>query len=149
MSLIDDLKEGEVPVIACGKSKRITPWGELLTTASIVRGAVGCVTDGCVRDVKRITALKFPVFSGGISPLDSRGRGEMIKKDEIVECGGVRVQPGDFIVGDIDGVVVIPQDLGNEVIRKALEKIELEDVVRKELCNGSSLVEVYERYNIL
>ena len=79
-------------------------------------------------------------------PLDSRGRGKMITKDEPIECGGVRVKSGDFILGDIDGVVVIPQDISQEVIDKALHKVEGENIVRDELRQGVSLKEVYQEF---
>src|SRR5262249_35482721 len=70
IELIDDLQSGDVAVLACGgPTDRIAPWGELLTTASRYRGASGCVTDGLVRDVRRIRELSFPVFHGGIGPL--------------------------------------------------------------------------------
>ena len=87
IELLDDLKPGDVPVLACGgPTHRIAPWGELLTTASVARGGVGCVTDGLVRDVRLIKRLGFPVFHGGIGPLDSRGRARMIERDTPVEC---------------------------------------------------------------
>src|ERR1700722_6684757 len=82
MDLIDDLKSGEVPVLACdGPTDWIAPWGELLSTAARARGAAGCVTDGLVRDVGRIRAMRFPGFHGGIGPLDTKGRAEMQEKD--------------------------------------------------------------------
>ena len=75
IELLDDLKPGDVPVLACGgPTDRIAPWGELLTTAAIARGGVGCVTDGLVRDVRLIKRLGFPVFHGGIGPLGIRPR---------------------------------------------------------------------------
>src|SRR5581483_9315681 len=82
MALVDDLKPGEVAVLACsGPTERIAPWGELLTTAAQCRAAAGCVTDGMVRDVRRIRAAGFPVFHGGIGPLDSKGRAEVVAID--------------------------------------------------------------------
>src|SRR6187399_1586083 len=105
IALVDDLAPGDVIVLACdGPTERIAPWGELLTTASMARGAAGCVTDGLVRDVRRIREMRFPVFHGGIGPLDSKGRAEMMAMDVPVACGGVRILPGDYIFGDVDGV---------------------------------------------
>ena len=150
IALIDDLKPGEVVVLGCdGPTTRIAPWGELLTTASKCRGAAGCVTDGLTRDIKRIRALDFPVFHGGIGPLDSRGRGKMNAYDVEIECGGVPVRPGDLIFGDADGVVVIPADIAPQVIQKALNKVEGEDHSRLELVHGLFLRDVYEKYGIL
>jgi len=149
MALIDDLRPGEVAVLGCGGSDRIAPWGELLTTACLARGAVGCVTDGFVRDTRAIKAVAFPVFHGGIAPLDSQGRGEMIAMDRPVRCGGVLVQPGELILGDADGVVVIPRELEEEALAAALAKIENEDRTRDELRAGASLAEVFEKYGVL
>jgi regulator of RNase E activity RraA len=93
--LIDDLKPGEVAVLGCnGPTERIAPWGELLSTAARARGAAGCVTDGLVRDVRHVRAMEFPVFHGGIGPLDSKGRARMVEMDTPIECGGVRVRTG-------------------------------------------------------
>src|SRR5690242_9285456 len=98
MDLIDDLQAGEVPVLACGgPTDWIAPWGELLSTAARARGAAGCVTDGLVRDIARIRAMQFPVFHGGIGPLDTKGRAEMVEKDAAVHIAGVRVAPGDWV----------------------------------------------------
>ncbi|KAA0970439.1 RraA family protein [Aureimonas fodinaquatilis] len=150
IELIDDLKADDIAVLGCaGPTTRIAPWGELLTTASIKRGAVGCVTDGLVRDVLHIRKLGFPVFHGGIGPLDSRGRGKMMARDIPIDCGGVRVVPGDLIFGDVDGVVVVPQDIAEKVVAGALEKVNSENKTREELENGLLLGEVYAKYGVL
>ena len=150
IALLDDLKPGDVTVLACnGPTDTIAPWGELLTTASKARGAVGCVTDGLARDLRHIKAMQYPVFHGGIGPLDSRGRARMIEKDTAVECGGVRVGSGDIVFGDIDGVVVIPQEHASEIIERARRKAKSENHTREELKQGRFLREVYERYGVL
>jgi 4-hydroxy-4-methyl-2-oxoglutarate aldolase len=150
IALVDDLKPGEVPVLACGgPTERIAPWGELLATASHARGAVGCITDGLVRDVKRIRAMHFPVFHGGIGPLDTKGRARMMERDITIECAGVQVMSGDIVFGDADGVVVIPNDRAEEVIAKAVEKAHGENTTREELRQGQLLAEVFARHGIL
>ncbi len=150
MALIDSLRPDDVAVLACdGPTERIAPWGELLTTASQVRGAAGCVTDGLVRDIRRIREMRFPVFHGGIGPLDSKGRGEMVAMDVPVEIAGVRVAPGDWVLGDADGVVVIPQGVAEEAFRQALAKVSAEDNTRDELAAGASLAEVFARHGVL
>jgi regulator of RNase E activity RraA len=150
IALVDDLQPGDVAVLACGgPTERIAPWGELLTTASIARGAAGCVTDGLVRDVRRIRELRFPVFHGGIGPLDSKGRAEMMAMDVPVECGGVRVESGDYLLGDVDGVVVIPRAAAPEAIRLALEKVSAEDRTRELLASGRKLKEVFDELGVL
>jgi 4-hydroxy-4-methyl-2-oxoglutarate aldolase len=150
MDLIDDLKPGEVPVLACGgPTDVIAPWGELLSTAARARGAAGCVTDGLVRDVARIRAMRFPVFHGGIGPLDTKGRAEMRQKDTPIDIAGVHVSPGDWVMGDVDGVVFIPAARADEVFRAALDKIAAEDTTRAELESGEPLHAVYARHGVL
>ena len=150
IALVDDLRPGDVAVFACGgPTDRIAPWGELLTTASIARGAAGCVTDGLVRDVRRIREVGFPVFHGGIGPLDSKGRGEMMAMDVPVECGGVRVEPGDYVLGDVDGVVVVPHAAAEEAFRQALGKVAAEDRTREMLAAGRKLREVFDELGVL
>ncbi len=150
IALVDDLRPGEVAVFACGgPTERIAPWGELLTTASIARGAAGCVTDGLVRDVRRIREMRWPVFHGGIGPLDSKGRAEMMAMDVPVVCGGVRVEAGDYVFGDVDGVVVLPQAAAVEAIRLGLEKVSAEDRTREMLAAGKRLKDVFDEFGVL
>lgn len=150
IALIDDLKPNDVAVLGCdGPTTRIAPWGELLTTACLHRGATGCVTDGLVRDTRQIRTLGFPVFHGGIGPLDSCGRGKMMNYDFPIQCAGVTVHPGDLIFGDVDGVIVIPLALAPEAIEKALHKVQQENHTRDELAKGSLLGEVYKKYGVL
>jgi 4-hydroxy-4-methyl-2-oxoglutarate aldolase len=147
--LIDDLKPDEIVVLACGDSGRIAPWGELLTTACAARQAAGCVTDGLVRDVRQITEMRFPVFHGGIGPLDSKGRGRVMEIEVPVMCAGVLVRPGDLVAGDADGVVVIPREAEEQVLALALEKVTGENNTRDALRNGESLASVFQRFGIL
>ena len=150
IALVDDLKPGDVAVLACnGPTERIAPWGELLSTAAKMRGAVGCVTDGLVRDVRQIRELGFLVFHGGIGPLDTRGRGRMMEHDTPVDCAGVRVRSGDIVFGDVDGVVVILQERAAEVLARAREKLSGESHTRAELAQGRLLGEVYKKYGVL
>ena len=150
MVLVDDLKPGDVAVLSCGgPTDRIAPWGELLTTAAQIRGAVGCVTDGLVRDTSRIRAMEFPVFHGGIGPLDTKGRAEMVATDVPVMCAGVRIESGDLVFGDADGVVVLPQAVAVAAITAALAKVSSEDSTRAALLEGKSLREVYAMFGVL
>lgn len=150
IALVDDLKPGEVAVLACGgPTERIAPWGELLSTACVARGAAGCVTDGLVRDTRQIRAMGFPVFHGGIGPLDTKGRARMMERDIPVQCAGVQIRSGDIVFGDVDGVVVIPQERAAEVIAKAKEKALGEDHTRDELRQGKLLGDVFRKYGIL
>ena len=147
--LIDDLKADEVPLFSCGASGRIAPWGELLSTAARARGAAGVVMDGLTRDVRAIREMKFPVFAGGIGPLDSKGRGKVVAIDVPVEVGGARVCPGDLVFGDADGVVVVPRAIEAQVIAAALDKVSGESATREALARGEKLAEVFKRHGIL
>jgi len=149
IALVDGLQRDEIPVFACSNPQRVGPWGELLSTAAKVRGAAGALMDGCVRDIKAIRAMGFPVFHGGIAPLDSKGRGKVLAIDVPIECGGVPVVSGDLIFGDADGVVVIPQRVEAEVLRLAMEKVTGERNTLRELQAGTPLGEVFARYGIL
>jgi regulator of RNase E activity RraA len=146
---IDSLLPGEVAVVSTGQSLRNAPWGELLSTAAMARGARGAVIDGLVRDVKKIFSLAFPVFATGIKPVDSRGRGEVVDYNVPVECGGVVVTPGDLIVADYDGVVAVPARVVQEVVQLATDKVARENHSRKELMQGAYLRDVYNKYGVL
>jgi len=150
ITFMDDLKPGDVAVLACdGPTERIAPWGELLTTAARARGAAGCVTDGLIRDIKRIREAQFPVFHGGIGPLDSKGRAKMMDMDCRVTCGGVLISAGDWIFGDADGVVAVPAGIASDVFAKAVEKVSAESRSRDDLAAGRLLREVFEEYGVL
>jgi len=149
IALVDDLKPDDVAVFGCGGSRRIAPWGELLSTASRARGAAGCVTDGMARDIRAIRVLSFPVFHGGIAPLDSKGRGIVAEIDVPIECAGVAVASGDLVVGDADGVVVVPRAIEDEVLAGAFAKVAAEDRTRGELAAGAKLADVFAKYRVL
>jgi regulator of RNase E activity RraA len=149
IKLIDDLKPGQVPVMACLGSPRIAPWGELLSTASRARGAVGVVTDGLVRDIRAIRELGFPVFAGGIGPLDSKGRAEVAAIDVPVVVAGVRITPGDLIFADADGVVAIPQTIETAALEAAIAKVSGENKTRDALRRGEKLGDVFKKYGVL
>lgn len=150
MALIDDLQPGDVPVLACnGPTERIAPWGELLSTACVARRAAGCVTDGLVRDVRQIREMRFPVFHGGIGPLDTKGRAKMVERDTPVECAGAPACSGDIVFGDADGVVIVPQGHAREVLERAREKASGENKTRDALLQGEKLSDVFKRYGVL
>ncbi len=149
IALVDDLKPGDVCVFATNGSNKIAPWGSLLSTATRERKAVGCVTDGFVRDILEIRDMKLPVFAGGIAPLDSRGRGHIVAVDVPIVIGGVKVSTGDLVFGDADGLVVVPQAIEGEVLRIAFDKIHGEKNTMRELSEGAYLRDVYAKYGVL
>lgn len=146
---VDSILPGEVIVVGTGASVRNAPWGELLSTAAMARGARGAVIDGLIRDVKKILQLGFPVFASGMKPVDSRGRGLVVDYNVPVECGGITVTPGDLIVADFDGVVAVPSHIVHEVVRLATDKVSRENSSRAELMNGKYLRDVFDKFGVL
>ncbi len=149
MSAIDNLAPGACLISTTNGSMRGGLWGELLSTAVRARGATGVVIDGATRDTLAIIEMKFPVFARGIMSADSKGRVEVVDIDCPIDCGGVLVRPGDAVFGDHDGVVVIPQALTAEVVRRAEEKVFGENTVRKALAGGMSVRAAFRKYGIL
>lgn len=146
---VDNTSKGEVIVATTNGSISSGFWGELLTTGAKGHGCRGAIIDGLTRDQKMIIEMDFPLFVRGSSPYDSKGRTEVIAYQVPIVCGNVLVKPGDIIFADIDGIVVIPQDIEDEVIKKALEKVQGENKVREELLAGISVKEVFNKYHIL
>ncbi len=149
IAFVDSLLPGDVAVACTNRSQRTGLWGELLSTAAKARGARGAIMDGYVRDVRRIIQMSFPVFATGMRPVDSKGRSIVLDYDIPIECAGVPVRGGDLILADIDGVVVIPQEVAEETVAKAMEKVRMEDSTRAELENGGYLRDVYARFGVL
>jgi regulator of RNase E activity RraA len=145
---LDQLEPGEVYVTA-GGTMRCAYWGELLTATSRMRGAVGAVVDGFHRDTPMVLEQNWPVFSRGRYAQDSSVRMQVIDYRCPMEVGQVWIEPGDLVFGDLDGVLIIPKKHETEVIEKALEKARGEKVVRKEIENGMSSTEAFEKYGIL
>jgi 3-hexulose-6-phosphate synthase/6-phospho-3-hexuloisomerase len=137
---IDVANQGDVIVIYNG-SPHVAPWGELATLSCINKGIAGVVIDGAVRDVDDIRRLNFPVFAVSIVPNagEPKGFGEINAE---IQCGGQTVKPGDFIVGDDNGVVVIPKERGYEIARRAAEVEKNERRIRDEIKRGKTLSEV-------
>ncbi|MFZ4453652.1 RraA family protein [Salibacterium aidingense] len=146
---IDSIVEDQVVVASTNRSTQNGMWGELLSTASKVRGANGAVIDGFIRDTKKILELDFSVYSTGSKPVDSKGRGLVINYDCPVNSGGVLVYPDDIIFADIDGVVVIPRHLFEKVVDLSLDKVKRENSTRDELLEGGYLRDIYNKYGVL
>lgn len=147
--LIDSLAASEVPVLCCHGNLRLSVWGELLSTRASYLGAAGCLTDGCVRDVRAIRAMRFPVFAAGVNPTDTKCRGRLAVADVPCLIGGAAVAPGDLVFGDADGVVAVPRAHVAEALARSLEKVRAEDTVREALRRGESLAEVFRRHGVL
>jgi 4-hydroxy-4-methyl-2-oxoglutarate aldolase len=146
---VDSLKKGDVVVHSTDFAGTNAPWGELMSTIAKRNGAVGCICDSMIRDCKKIIAMEFPVFYGGIRPLDSLGRGKVMAYDVPVRCGDVVVKPGELIFTDYDGIVVVPREVEDKVLELSFEKVYKENQSRNDLLKGDSLRKVYDRYGVL
>jgi len=146
---IDALKKDDVMVVASNGSIQAALWGELLSTAARIRGARGAVIDGLARDIRLIEEMKFPVFASGCRPISSKGRVMAISYGEKIKAGGVYVDSGDLIVGDVDGIIVVPKIAVDEAVKLALERASKERVTRQELKAGSKLSDVYAKYGTI
>ena len=146
---VECLTPGTVLVASTNRSTRTCLWGELLSTAAQIQGAYGAVIDGYVRDAQRIIKMQFPVFATGLMPVNSNGRSIVVSYQRPVNCGDVIVQPRDIIFGDLDGVIVIPQNTEQQVITWALNKVHSENKTREALLQGYSLRDVYDEYGVL
>jgi regulator of RNase E activity RraA len=149
LECIDALRPGDVLVMTTHGDRGSALWGELLSTASRAHGAVGAVLDGLTRDTAKIVAMDFPVFAAGFSPLDSKGRLDGLAHGLPIRIGDCVVRPGDWVFGDVDGVVVVPAELADRAFPRALEKVTGENRVRAELARGRSVREVFAEYGIL
>jgi regulator of RNase E activity RraA len=149
LECIDALRPGDVLVATTQGDRGSALWGELLSTSARAHGAVGAVIDGLTRDGAKILEMDFPVFAAGYSPLDSKGRLDGVSHGGPIHLGECVVRPGDYIFGDIDGIVAIPAEMAREAIGRALEKVTGENRVRDELAKGRSAREVFAEYGIL
>ena len=148
LDALDDLKANEV-YICTGGSPRYALWGELMSTRAMRCGAVGAVVDGYSRDTQCILRLGFPTFSHGSYAQDQGPRGKVVDYRVPIEMQGARVEPGDIVFGDLDGVCVIPRRAEREVFAGAFEKARGEKRVKKALEDGMTAGEAFEKFGIL
>jgi regulator of RNase E activity RraA len=146
---VDSCQADDVFIAAGAGSMRSAIWGELLSTAARNRGCVGAIVDGATRDIAKIEAIKFPVFARGTCPLDSRNRHRVVEVDVPVQIDSVCFSPGDLVVADADGVVVVPRKVEDQIIRAAWEKVDTENQVRSAIQSGRGATEAFSRYGIL
>lgn len=145
---LDQLQSGEI-YLCTGGLMRCAYWGEILTATARMRGAVGAVANGFHRDTPKVLEQDWPVFSRGAFAQDSSVRTQVVDYRCTIEMGAVRIRPGDLVFGDRDGVLIIPTEVEDEVIEKALEKAAAENLVRKEIENGMSSTEAFRKYGVL
>jgi len=146
LASVDALAPGDVVVVS---TCRGSYWGELLATAATARGARGLVGDAYTRDTLALIEMGFPTFAAGIHCADSLGRIDVDAVDVGITCAGVDVEPGDLVLGDHDGVVVVPAALGEEIVALAEEKVASESLVRAKLAEGLPVSEAFRTYGVI
>jgi regulator of RNase E activity RraA len=149
IAFIDSVEPGEIVVIATGRSNQTAFWGELFSAAAKARGALGMITDGNIRDTDKILVVDFPVYSISHRPLDYRGRMKVTAVQTQVNIEGVDIHPGDLLMADNDGVVVIPKEIESDVLEAARKRVMTESTVLSELLAGSTLREVWDKHHVL
>jgi 4-hydroxy-4-methyl-2-oxoglutarate aldolase len=149
LQAVDSCRPDDVMIAAAGGSMRSGLWGELLSTAARRSGCVGAIVDGAVRDVAKMAAMGFSVFARGTSPYDSLHRNRVIDVDVPVEIDGVQFSPGDLVIADVDGVVVVPRDVETDAIASAWEKVNAENVVRDSIAGGMTAGEAFKKFGVL
>lgn len=149
MQAIDTMQAGDVLVVDGAHHRHASFWGELLSTACLAKGVRGVVMSACSRDLWSLNRMPFPVFGIGCTPADSLGRLDVMEIGGPIAIDGVAMATGDFVLGDADGVVLIPHQVIEDTLRLALEKVRGEDAVREELAAGISVAEVFGKHGIL
>lgn len=145
---LDSLQEDEV-YVCTGSSFSYALWGGLMSTRAMKLKSSGAIVNGFSRDTNEVLRLGFPVFSRGTYAQDQGPRGKVIDYRVSIEIAGVRINPGDILYGDLDGVVVIPQEIQDEVFDKALEKARGEKLVLEALQDGMSTVDAFDKFGIM
>jgi len=148
LEALDDLRVYEVYLVS-GSSPRYALWGELMSTRAKELGASGAVVNGYSRDTRGITTMRFPTFSWGSYAQDQAPRGVVLDFRITIMIGDTRIEPGDIVFGDVDGVCIIPMHARDEVFRRALEKARGENRVRTALQAGMSAQDAFQQYGIL
>ena len=144
---LDQLRENEIYIATGAHNSAL--WGELLTATAKTRGAVGAVLDGYHRDTPQVLAQDFPVFSSGCWAQDSSIRTNVVDFRCPIEIGQVTIHDGDFVFGDVDGVLIIPKDIAPEVIEKALVKASTEKTMRKAIEDGMMVTDAFAKFGVL
>lgn len=148
LAALDDIKTDEIYICA-GASPRYALVGELMATALLARGGAGVVVDGFIRDTEGLLRLGLPTFSLGSYAQDQRGRGIVLDYRVPIEIGGIQIRPGDIVVGDIDGVLVVPREHEVDLFVGAFDKARTEKTVQAAIASGMTTTEAFRKYGVL
>ena len=148
VEMLEHVRAGCVVVLDPGDENKAAHWGELMSNTARRMGATGCVLAGGLRDSPQILQLGFPVFRRYHSPLSSVHRYDITDWDIPIQIGGVPITPGDFVLGDIDGVLIVPAAAIDKVIAAAESVRRKEDQMRDGLEQGGSLRDMFEKHRV-
>ena len=147
LQILDEAPSGSVLVYVLEDGLDIAGMGNLMATTAKVRGLEGAVIDGAARDIEEVTRIGFPIFSRSVSPATSVGRYVSVAKQVAVRCAGIWVKPGDYIVGDWDGVVVVPQEVAGQVVDLMRQYDDKESKMVPIIERTKSMLKALELYN--
>jgi 4-hydroxy-4-methyl-2-oxoglutarate aldolase len=149
LKALDAVGKDQVYVTPTGRAGKASLWGELLSTACAHKGVVGALGDGPSRDLARTRSMGFKIFGTGSLPVDINGRYEVVEHNVPGVIDGVAINPGDLIVGDVDGITIVPQKAIDEVIARVIEKNSGESEFRKAVKEGMSPSAAFAKYGVL
>lgn len=144
--MLDSIEPGTVSVWSAAGHTSAAHWGEIMSNAARERGCTGAVVDGGLRDTGFVLKMGFPVFCRFRCAASSVGRWEIREWQVPIKIGETTINPGDFVFGDVDGVVIVPKELTVEVLLEAEQFAERENKMRVELASGTTVSEVYQKY---
>ncbi|MCA9743193.1 MAG: hypothetical protein H6695_11295 [Deferribacteres bacterium] len=153
LEMIETLWPGCVCVYDTGNDYVAAHWGEITSTAARGQGCVGTVIDGGVRDSTYVIGMGYPVFARYQTPVEAFGRFEIIEWEKPINLAGatshrVAIHPGDYVFGDLDGVMIVPADLTMKVLEEAEKRFEIETHVREALKAGGKPLEVFRKFGV-
>jgi 4-hydroxy-4-methyl-2-oxoglutarate aldolase len=149
IAMLESVRPGSVTVWSCAGHEGSAHWGEIMSRAVRERGCVGAVVDGGLRDTSFVLELGFPVWYRHRSPASSIGRWNILGWDCDISIGATSIHPGDWVFADVDGVVVIPAGIAEDVLAEAEAKVDTEELMRRDLDAGLTVTEAFSRHGAM
>jgi 4-hydroxy-4-methyl-2-oxoglutarate aldolase len=149
LAMLESVKPGCVSVWSCGGHEGSAHWGEIMSRSVMERGCAGAVVDGGLRDTEFVLGLGFPVWCRFRSAASSIGRWDIVDWDCEIAVGATTIRPGDWVFGDVDGVVVVPAGVVEDVVAESEAKVAKEELMREELARGLTVTEAFARHGAM